>query len=105
MTTVQCMATDASGNVASSSFTVTVRGAKAQLADLQQAVTGVAGHSFESQVEAAQDALARDNIHAACGALNAFAHHVLAQSGKHLAAPQASQLLADATRIGNVMDC
>ena len=40
-TTVNCTATDASGNVAHGSFTVQVEGAAAQLADLDAAVEGV----------------------------------------------------------------
>lgn len=105
-TTVTCTAADAAGNTASASFAVTVRGAADQLASLRSAVAGTGpGRSLAAQVGAVQAAFAAGNRAAACSALQAFASHVRAQSGKSIPAATAGALLADAARIGAVIGC
>lgn len=105
-TTVTCTATDASGNGASGSFTVTVKGAGEQVADLAAAVKGVGpGKSLGETVAVAQWFLAHRQSGAACLTLTAFQFEVRAQSGKKTPAAQAASLIADASRIKSVLDC
>ena len=61
MTTVSCTASDSSGNTSDpAAFTVTVRGASAQLNDLALCVTGIGpGSSLSAKVAKAQDDLAK----------------------------------------------
>ena len=107
-TTVNCTATDPddSNSPVSTSFTVTVRGAAAQLADLSQAVHGVGpGNSLAAKVQQAQTDLAAGNVAGACGTLGALINAVSAQSGKSIPAGHAAQLIADAQRIRSVLAC
>jgi hypothetical protein len=65
-TTVVCTATDTHGNSATASFTVHVRGASEQLADLLTAVTGVGpGRSLAHKVRLAQAFLSRNDVSSA----------------------------------------
>ena len=105
-TTVVCTATDAAGNTASASFTVTVQGAAAQLADLRAAVEGVGpGSSLADKIEAAQAALAGNDAPGTCSILTAFINQVEAQSGKSTETGTADTLIADAMRIRAVLGC
>ena len=105
-TTVTCTATDASGNAATASFTVHVEGAAEQLADLAGSVTGVgAGKSLVATVDIARVLLALDQPQAACLTLTAFTLEVRVQSGRKIPAAQATALIADATRIRQVLGC
>ena len=105
-TTVTCTATDASGNAATDTFTVHVKDAAEQLADLAAAVKGVGpGKSLVATVDFARLLLALGQPQAACLTLTAFNLEVRAQSGKKIPAPQASALIADAKRIKNVLGC
>lgn len=105
-TTVNCSTTDAAGNTTAGSFTVTVKGASAQLTDLQAAVQGVGpGMSLSAKAQAAQSDLAAGDISGACSTLAAFINEVHAQSGKTIPASEAAQLIADATQIATVIGC
>jgi len=105
-TTVTCTATDASGNAAGGSFTVHVKGAAAQLADLAAAVAQVGpGRSLEATVEVARWFLALGQPKLMCLTLAVFRLEVRAQSGKTMPATQAAALIADATRIESVVGC
>ena len=105
-TTVTCTATDHAGNQATASFSVTVRGAAAQLADLKTAVTGVgSGTSLADKAQAALSAAQAGDTATACGVLREFLNEVRAQNGKMLTAAQAQQFTADATRIRTVLGC
>jgi len=105
-TTVKCTATDASGNAKSGSFTVKVKGAAEQLADLAVEVKGVGpGRSLADTVALAQWFVARHRPGEACLTLTAFTLEVRAQSGRKIPAAQASALVADANRIKTVLGC
>ena len=99
-TTVTCTARDAAGNSASASFTVTVRSAAVQLADLLTLVTGVgSGKSFAAKVLSAQAALAVGNFSLATGYLQDIINEVTAQSGKSVTVAQAAQIIGAAQQI------
>jgi virginiamycin B lyase len=105
-TEVDCTATDASGNQATASFMVHVRGAGDQLADLYNTVLGVGpGTSLSDKVRQAQSYLAAQDITDACETLDSFIRQVRALSGRTIPAAAATSLIADATRIENVMGC
>jgi hypothetical protein len=105
-TTVQCTASDATGNVASDSFTVHVSGASGQLADLLASVTGIGpGSALADKVAGAQSALDAGNVPVACSALESFIGLVTAQTGKKLTLVQASTLIASAQQIESVVAC
>jgi hypothetical protein len=105
-TAVNCTATDASGNQASASFTVHVKGAPEQLADLGTAVAGVGpGTSLADKVKQMQNYLAQHDVANACLTLQQFIDQVRAQSGKSIPIATATTLTADATRIKNVLAC
>ena len=105
-TPVTCTASDNAGNLASASFSVHVKGAAEQLADLLTAVTGIGpGTSLADKVKAAQTALAKNDVPETCSILNAFSNQVNARSGKTIPAGTAATLLADATRIRAVLGC
>lgn len=105
-TTVDCTATDSDGATASGSFTVTVRGAPEQLADLLVAVTGVGpGRSLAAKIQAAIAGLSDGAPPVACEPLHAFVQEVRAQSGKSIPADQAASFVEDATRIRAVLGC
>ena len=104
---MRCTATDAAGNNATASFTVHVRGAAEQLADLLAAVTGVGpGTSLADKVMAAQAAYATGDTPRTCEILNAFINQAKAQNEKSITDPgTADALIADATRIRAVLGC
>jgi len=103
-TTVSCTAADASGNAATASFTVHVKGAGEQLADLAAAVKGVGpGRSLADTVAVAQWFLAHGQPRLARLTLTAFEAEVRAQSGKKIPSAQAAALMADAKRIEKVI--
>jgi hypothetical protein len=105
-TTVTCTATDTHGNSATASFSVHVKGAAEQLADLGTAVTGAGpGTSLADKVMQAQTLVAGNDMADACSALTAFVNEVQAQSGKTIALDQAQALIASATRIKAVLGC
>jgi hypothetical protein len=107
-TTVTCTATDAddSNSPVTSSFTVHVRGAAAQLVDLARAVTGVGpGSSLADKIASVQSYLARGDTRDACGSLSAFLHEIAAQSGKSIPVANATTLMAAAQQIETVIPC
>ena len=101
-TTVTCTATDPddSNSPVTASFTITVKGAAAQLTDLDQAVQAAGtGTSLADKIAQAQAYLAAGDITDAASTLGAFIGEVKAQTGKSIPAQQASQLITDARRI------
>lgn len=98
-TTVTCNASDPSGNVATPvTFVVHVLSPAQQLANLGNAAQA-AGSSFGTQIQAALASVNAANPTAAANQLQAFEHHVQAQTGKQLTASQASDLLNAAQTI------
>ena len=107
-TTVTCTATDPddTNSPVSSSFTVTVQGAAAQLADLAQAVQGVGpGTILARTVAGAQSEVASGHVAAACVILDGFVLEVRGLSGWSIPPATAQQLIADAQRIQAVLAC
>jgi hypothetical protein len=105
-TSVNCTATDSSSNSATASFTVHVKGADEQLADLGKAVKGVGpGTSLANKAKVAQAALGRNDVPGTCSILRAFINQAKAQTGKSIPATTAASLIADATRIKTVLGC
>ena len=113
-TSVACTATDSAGNSASGGFSVTVRGAKAQLAQLVGEVVASARLSpaakalllarLQSLVGAFDPAKATQR-QAVCGALLLFKSAVHALSGRTIPASLAAEWIEDATRIMAVLGC
>ena len=106
--TVTCTATDPddSNSPVSTSFTVTVQGAAAQLADLAQAVQGVGpGTILARTVGLAQSEVASGHAAAACLILDGFVLEVRGLSGWSIPPATAQQLIADAQRIQAVLAC
>jgi hypothetical protein len=108
-TTVTCTATDSDGDTNSpvtKTFTVHVKGAAKQLADLATAVKGIgAGTSLADQIAAAQSDLAAGDTSDGCGTLKAFIHTVKAQPAKSIPANTASSLINAAKQIEAVIGC
>lgn len=99
-------ATDTHGNSASASFTVRVKGAGEQLADLLAAVTGVGpGTSLADKGTLAQTYVTANDVPDACSTLTAFVREVMAQSNKTIPTGQAATLIATAQRIKMVLGC
>jgi len=111
VTTVTCVAMDDSGNTATSSFAVTVKGAADQITDLIALVQSLAlspgtENSLLVKLQAAQAALSRGNVNATCGNLKLVIHEVAAQATKkQVTEEQANLLIQEATRIEAVLDC
>jgi hypothetical protein len=113
-TTVSCTATDKAGNKASGTFTVTVKGAKEQLADLIQKILGASQLSPAAKtilVGQLQSLLASFDPNNAtqrqtvCLALQVFKAAVQQQAGKAITQAQAAEWIADANRIRAVLGC
>jgi HYR domain len=105
-TTVTCTASDTHGNTSSATFTVHVKGAAEQLADMATAVSGVGpGASLADKVSQAQADLSANDVADACSTLNAFVNEVKAQTGRTIAPGQAPTLIATAQRIEAVLGC
>jgi hypothetical protein len=103
-TTVTCTATDANdlNSPLSTSFTVTVEGAPAQLASLHQAVQAYGVYNILAlAVSTAQHAVAAGNTRLACQSLNGF----IDDAGLQLPAAEARPLITDAKRIEAVLAC
>jgi hypothetical protein len=92
-TTVTCTATDAAGNSASASFTVTV--VDTPPPTLEQQIRAIAGSTADQLVHAAQNILTAPNAQARAGRLTAFRNQVNAQlKSRKITAAQAAQLNA-----------
>ena len=105
-TTVTCTVTDPADfpSTASTSFTVTVKGAAAQLADLRQAVHRVPfGFFLAGTVAIAQRQLAAGHPRLACLTLTQFILDVRLQTPWFIRASTAAQLITDAKRIQAVL--
>jgi hypothetical protein len=90
----------------SASFTVHVKGAAEQFADLLTAVTGFGpGTSLADKVSQAGTYLTANDVADACSTLNAFIKEVKAQLGITLLPSQAATLIATAQRIETVLGC
>ena len=101
-TTVTCTATDSNdiNSPASTSFTITVEGAAAQLADLHQAVHGVgSGNSLASIVAIAQQQLSAGHPGQACLTLSTFIIEVKTQIPL-IPSATAAPLITDAAHPG-----
>ena len=108
-TTVSCTARDASGNTASASFVIHVRGATEQLTNLAATVDGYSlsklGTSLDDKLATAQRFLGADKPQQACENLSSFLSQVSSQSGKGLTVSQVTYLTSAANRIKNVIGC
>lgn len=108
-TTVNSTAQDPSGNQASCSFTVHVKGAAEQLADLITAVTNLSAKdgTRTSLLAKLQTALAKVPVNdmSACGTLSAFINEVTSHRGKDISVVDADALIAKATQIRAVLGC
>ena len=103
-TTVTCRVVDHFGEIATGTFTVTVRGAAEQLASLLVTVTNIGpGTSLADKVQAAQAAVAAGLPAQAIADLNALINEVQAQAGKKLTPTQATAIVAASTRVINVL--
>lgn len=103
---VTTTATDAAFNTTVSSFTVHVRSAGEQLADLGKDVAGIGpGKSLQAHVKAAISSLQAGDPQEACRQLRSLTAEMEAQRGKALTAAQADALLADVGRISTVIGC
>lgn len=92
-TTVTCTATDAAGNSASASFTVTV--VDTPPPTLEQQIRAIAGSTADQLVHAAQNILSAPNAQARAGRVTAFRNQVNAQlKARKITAAQAAQLNA-----------
>lgn len=105
---VACSASDRAGNSTSLSFVVIVHGAPEQIAKLIAYVRGVLPSSqYQTQL---LDMLrkAQADVHTipdACADLGLFIADVSANSGTLVPADKANRMIADATRIKNVLGC
>jgi hypothetical protein len=105
-TTVNCTATDSSGNSVVSTFHVNVRGAAEQLRGLLTELQPVGpGTSLADKVAHAEAAYSAGNLAGACEILRSLVNQLRAQSGKQIPADRASSFIADATRIRAVLGC
>ncbi len=105
-TTVTCTATDSNdlNSPVHVTFTVTVEGAAAQLADLGHAVQGLRdGSALASLVATAQRELSAGDPRLACLTLTDFMIEVRSQTPWFISASTAAQLIADAERIQAVL--
>ncbi len=101
-----CTATDASGNVATASFHVTVKGAAQQIADLKAYVASLnLGPGLTNSLESKLNAAAQDPLPGSCSDLGNFINQVNAQTGKAISSQVATQLVATAKRIKSVLGC
>ena len=100
-TTVSCSAVDAHGSQSPpATFTVHIRTASEQAANLANAVVGVGpGSSLLNQIANVQAAISAGASPAAIGDLRAFENHVTAQAGKSITATTAKALISAAERI------
>jgi hypothetical protein len=113
-TTVNCTAIDHASNLTGGSFTVTVRGAKQQLADLIQKVVNASQLSAAAkalligklnQLLASFDPTNATQRQAVCLALQVFKAAVQLQAGKTITQAQAAGWIADANRIRAALGC
>lgn len=109
-TTVNCTATDDSGNATSKTLQVVVLGASEQLANLIGFIENLnlakqPAKKLDHQLDKAQEALRRGDKRKACGELDKFIQTVQRESGKKLTTAEARQLLQAASQIRTVLGC
>jgi len=107
-TTVTCMATDADDtpSTVTASFTVTVKGALAQLTDLLTFVkTLPPGTSLVTKTQNAINYYKAGDTADTCSTLSSIISQAKAQSGKKLTSTQAAAVVSAATRIRSVVGC
>jgi hypothetical protein len=108
-TTVTCIATDASGNTATATFRVHVRGAAEEVVNLIATVDGYGlsklGTSLDDKLVAAQRGIAANKLQQVCDNVASFLAQVQSQSGKGLGATQATYLSGAANRIATLVGC
>jgi hypothetical protein len=111
---VTCTATDQSGNSSTGSFTVKVKGAKEQLADLIQKVVSMSSLSPAAktlligklnQLLASFDPTNPVQKTAVCLALQVLKEAVQLQAGRTITQAQSAEWIADANRIRAVLGC
>jgi Tol biopolymer transport system component len=109
-TTVNCTATDASGNIGTGSFSVHVQGLDEQLDELQWLVDTFDMDSdvradLQEKLAAIQAAVDAGRARTACSVLRGFVNEVQDESGVGLTVDLAAALDERATRIRSVLDC
>ena len=109
-TTVTSVAQDPSNNQSTCSFTVHVKGAAEQLADLVSALNGMqmkAGvkNSLLAKLNNALAKIASADTNGACGQLGSFINEVNGKRGGDISASDADALIAAATQIKAVLGC
>jgi len=110
-TTVNCTATDASSNSSSCSFNLHVKGAAEQTADLLAAVASLnlskpgVKNALLFQLNATLASLQKNNLVAACGALQSFINLVDGQRNNTISSSDADILIAAASQIRAVIGC
>ena len=108
-TTVNCTATDESGNDSTASFTVVVRNADGQLADtaalIQSWNLGKTGRTLLSRIDTIRRSLAAGKKPQACTNLNSLLADITAFTNKGLTPAQASELRTRVVRIKAVVGC
>jgi hypothetical protein len=107
-TTVTCTVHDTGDtpNIATTTFTVTVKSALAQLNDLLayvQTLPPAAG--LTAKVQSAITYLQANDLHDTCGTLGAIINQATAKSGKVISAAQANNVIVVAMRIEAVLNC
>jgi hypothetical protein len=111
-TTVTCTAIDGAGNQSTCSFSVHVKGAPEQIADLIALVQRLnlnpwTTYVLTTELQSASNALCRGNTRAACIDLDTFIFEVDAQTwwGQIWPPSRARTLVRNAQRIQNVLGC
>ena len=108
-TTVNCTATDESGNDSTASFTVIVRDADGQLADtaalIQSWNLGKTGRTLLSRIDTIRRSLAAGKKAQACTNLNSLLADITAFTNKGLTPTQANELRTRVVRIRAVVGC
>jgi hypothetical protein len=108
-TTVNCAATDASGNDSTASFTVVVRNADGQLADTAALIEswnlGKTGRTLLSRIDTVRRSLAAGKKAQACTNLNSLLADIAAFTNKGLTPTQAGELNTRVVRIKAVVGC
>jgi Tol biopolymer transport system component len=109
-TTVNCTATDASGNSAKGSFSIHVQGIGEQLDELQAIVDTFdmdkdMRADLQAKLATTQTALAAGRTRTACNTLRAFVNDVRDESGSGLTTDLAAVLIERANRIRSVLAC
>lgn len=108
-TSVTCVATDASGNSSSASFTVKVLGVLDQISNLRGEVSTISDaklrKSLDGKLADAASAYSSGNRPKTCNNLTQFQNLVSSQSGRGIPAATATRWVADAARIKTVAGC